>query len=119
MMSIMFFIFLCFFGLAAILFYVLRCQERQYQMLREENAQLRVLLRAIDSRLDLGGLPVSSTEAAHRAPRPSQPGTPDEQDSLLHLNFDAPSSPAPGSIQKKAAINPDLDLHFDTPLSRS
>ena len=47
MMSIMFFIFLCFLGISAMLYYVLRCQERSCRLLREDNAELRVLLRRI------------------------------------------------------------------------
>ena len=52
MFSIMLFIFLCFLGMLAVLFYMLRSQERLCQVLRDEHAQMRVLLRAMESRLD-------------------------------------------------------------------
>ena len=52
MFSIMLFIFLCFFGILAVLVYMLRCQEKLVRQLREEHAQLRVMLRAMESRLD-------------------------------------------------------------------
>ena len=52
MFSIMLFIFLCFLGMLAVLFHMLRSQERLCQVLRDEHAQMRVLLRAMESRLD-------------------------------------------------------------------
>lgn len=52
MFSIMLFIFLCFFGILAVLVYMLRGQEQLVTQLRDEHAQLRVLLRAMESRLD-------------------------------------------------------------------
>ncbi len=52
MFSIMLFIFLCFFGILAVLVYMLRCQEKLVRQLREDHAQLRVMLRALESRLD-------------------------------------------------------------------
>ncbi len=47
MFSIMLFIFLCFLGMLAVLFHMLRSQERLCRILRDEHAQMRVLLRAI------------------------------------------------------------------------
>ena len=55
MFSIMLFIFLCFFGILAVLVYMLRCQEKLVRQLREDHAQLRVMLRAMESRLDYPG----------------------------------------------------------------
>ena len=52
MFSIMLFIFLCFFGILAVLVYMLRGQERLVKQLRDEHAQLRVMLRAMESRMD-------------------------------------------------------------------
>lgn len=59
MFSIMLFIFLCFFGILAVLVYMLRSQERLVRQLHEEHAQLRLLLRAVESRMDYldGGQP--------------------------------------------------------------
>lgn len=52
MFSIMLFIFLCFFGILAVLVYMLRCQEKLVRQLREEHDQLRVMLRTMEARLD-------------------------------------------------------------------
>lgn len=108
MMSIMFFIFLCFLGISAMLYYVLRCQERHCRMLREDNAELRVLLRALESRMahlegDMPAADMPRTTPVVEAPA--------ERDSLLHLSFDAP---APGRPAPRAAAEDSgLDLHFD------
>lgn len=58
MFSLMLFIFLCFLGMLAVQFYMLRSQERLNRALRDEHAQMRVLLRAMEARLDaLAALP--------------------------------------------------------------
>ena len=86
MFSIMLFIFLCFLGMLAVLFHMLRSQERLCQVLRDEHAQMRVLLRAMESRLDaLDG-------SAGSEPRPA--GTLPARDPLLHLSFEDPVSSA-------------------------
>lgn len=108
MFSIMLFIFLCFLGMLAVLFYMLRSQERLCQILRDEHAQMRVLLRAMEARLDaLGG-------SADPEPRPAE--TLPARDPLLHLSFE---DPVPSgrterfSREDKPAPDPALDLHFD------
>lgn len=83
MLSIMFFIFLSFVGTAAMLFYAMRCQERQCRRLQDDNAELRVLIRALESRLDAPRAPAGAAAPAQE-PDPAR-------DPLLHLNFDAPS----------------------------
>ena len=111
MFSIMLFIFLCFFGILAVLYHMLRSQEKLCRSLHEEHVQMRVLLRSLESRLD--GLDVTEQEtapslqsAARLAARPApQPA----EDPLLHLSFD---EPAP-SVSAAPAIDPALDLHFD------
>ena len=111
MFSIMLFIFLCFFGILAVLYHMLRSQEKLCRSLHEEHVQMRVLLRSLESRLD--GLDVTEQEtapslqsAARLAARPApQPA----EDPLLHLSFD---EPAP-SVSAPPAIDPALDLHFD------
>jgi len=109
MFSIMLFIFLCFFGILAVLYHMLRSQEKLCCSLREEHAQMRVLLRALESRLD--GLEeaeaphAAGRSAAHLTPRSAAPS----EDPLLHLSFDEPAA-AP---QSSAGIDPALDLHFD------
>ena len=52
MFPFMMFIFLCFLGVLATLYHILRTQEKNFHQLEEEHAQLRVLLRAMESRLD-------------------------------------------------------------------
>ena len=110
MFSIMLFIFLCFFGILAVLYHMLRSQEKLCCSLREEHAQMRVLLRALESRLD--GLEAAEApyapgkSAAHLTPRPAAAPA---EDPLLRLSFDEPAA-AP---QSPAGIDPALDLHFD------
>ncbi len=101
MFSIMLFIFLCFSGMLAVLYHLLRSQERLCRALRDEHAQLRVLLRAVESRLDrLDG----ST-----APRPTPTQAAPADDPLLHLSFEAPRP------VQTPVTDPALDLHFDPP----
>lgn len=99
MFSIMLFIFLCFSGMLAVLFYMLRSQERLCRALRDEHAQLRVLLRALESRLD--------TLDGSGAARPTQAAP--AGDPLLRLSFEAPRR------EQTPATDPALDLHFDPP----
>ena len=75
MFSIMLFIFLCFFGILAVLYHMLRSQEKLCKSLHEEHAQMRVMLRSLESRLD--DLDVAAPAAAagngatRLAPRPA------------------------------------------------
>ena len=92
-----------FFGITAILaamFYLLHKQERLFRILRDENAELRVLLRAVGSRTDLS--PPTADRQAFSSP---------VEDPLLNLSFEDPLK------QKKTPErDPALELHFDTPL---
>lgn len=111
MFSIMLFIFLCFCGILAVLFYMLRSQERLCQTLRDEHAQLRLLLRAVEARLDAPcSVHGSAAEAANEggAKFHSAPPLP-EHDSLLNLSFDAVGT----AHQPQVKTDPALDLHFD------
>lgn len=107
MFSLMLFIFLCFLGMLAVQFYMLRSQERLNRALREEHAQVRVLLRAVEARLDALGCP-----AAPKVAETVVQATPASQDPLLHLSFDAPA--APQAAPRAPAVDPGLDLHMDT-----
>ena len=92
-----------FFGITAILaamFYLLHKQERLFRILRDENAELRVLLRAVGSRTDLSA-PMSDRQAF------SSP----TEDPLLNLSFEDPLKQ-----KKPPERDPALELHFDTPL---
>ena len=86
MFSLMLFIFLCFLGMLAVQFYMLRSQERLNRALRDEHAQMRVLLRAMEARLDALGCPAPKlAETAVQA-------TPAAQDPLMRLR---PKRPRP------------------------
>ena len=112
MFSIMLFIFLCFFGILAVLYHMLRSQEKLCKSLHEEHAQMRVMLRSLESRLD--DLDVAAPAAAatgngatRLAPRPApQPA----EDPLLHLSF---GDPAQSASPSTPGVDPALDLHFD------
>ena len=114
MFSIMLFIFLCFFGILAVLYHMLRSQEKLCKSLHEEHAQMRMMLRSLESRLDAMEVatPAATGNGATRlAPRPASHAVPQPaEDPLLHLSFDDPAQnvrpAAPG-------VDPALDLHFD------
>lgn len=115
MFSIMLFIFLCFFGILAVLYHMLRSQEKLCKSLHEEHAQMRVMLRSLESRLD--ALDVAAPAAAagngatRLAPRPaSHAAAQPAEDPLLHLSF---GDPAQSVSPSKPGVDPALDLHFD------
>lgn len=98
MFSVMLFIFFCFFGVLAMLFYMLRQEAAMFQQLREELAQQRILLRALECRIDSSG-----PDGRRPAPAPHEeaPGDP-----LLSLSFEVPDG------QRQAD---GLDIHLDPP----
>ena len=107
MLSLMIFIFLCFLGMLGMLFFMLRNQEKMCQTLREEHAQTRLLLRALESRLEntmRGTVPPVGLDNPQEAENIPQ------HDPLLHLSFDEPAAPP-----SKPATDPALDLHMDDP----
>lgn len=128
MFSALLFMFFCFFGILAALFYLFKQQEHAWQLLRDEHAQLRVLLRALESRLEYLAtvtLDPEQTHRAHDAARqeaapentpPYQPfAAPAEasgRDPLLRLSFEEPGAVhAPSDT--RAGHDPALELHFD------
>ena len=115
MCSIMLFIFLCLFGVLAVLYHMLRSQEKLCKSLHEEHAQMRVMLRSLESRLD--DLDVAAPAAAagngatRLAPRPaSHAAAQPAEDPLLHLSF---GDPAQSASPSTPGVDPALDLHFD------
>lgn len=116
MFPFMLFIFFCFFGVLLILYHMLRMQERHFRLLQEEHAQMRVLIRAMESRLDAlqtespNEKNADTTEGSirrhiiHPVQRPTD-------DSLLHLSFEAPPE-----AQKKDSA---LDIHFEPARDRT
>lgn len=86
MLTVMIFLFFFFVGLLAALWYHERQLLRQLNELSDEHAQLRVLLRAMESRLD----GIAAMEKIKGSDNPSASVQPSagKQDSLLHLSFD-------------------------------
>ena len=114
MFSIMLFIFLCFFGILAVLYHMLRSQEKLCKSLHEEHAQMRMMLRSLESRLDAMDVAAAAAPgngATRLAPRPASHSAPQPaEDPLLHLSFDDPAQ----SVSPSApGVDPALDLHFD------
>ena len=115
MFSIMLFIFLCFFGILAVLYHMLRSQEKLCKSLHEEHAQMRVMLRSLESRLDdmdvAAPAAAAGNGATRLAPRPaSHAAAQPAEDPLLHLSF---GDPAQSVSPSKPGVDPALDLHFD------
>jgi hypothetical protein len=115
MFSIMLFIFLCFFGILAVLYHMLRSQEKLCKSLHEEHAQMRVMLRSLESRLDdldvAAPAAVAGNGATRLAPRPaSHAAAQPAEDPLLHLSF---GDPAQSVSPSTPGVDPALDLHFD------
>ncbi|MDD4702267.1 MAG: hypothetical protein PHI96_08610 [Desulfovibrio sp.] len=134
MFSIMLFIFLCFFGILAVLVYMLRCQDRLVRQLHEEHAQLRLLLRAMESRLDYldGSPPAASLSDAddpeeQRILTDSSPLAETEMDMDMdlnpHENAYHPARATKLTARSADAVhNPGLDplmhLSFDPPAGK-
>ena len=115
MFSFMLFIFLCFFGILAVLYHMLRSQEKLCKSLHEEHAQMRVMLRSLESRLDdldvAAPAAVAGNGATRLAPRPaSHAAAQPAEDPLLHLSF---GDPAQSVSPSTPGVDPALDLHFD------
>ena len=129
MFSALLLIFFCFFGILAALFYLLKRQEQAWQLLRDEHAQLRVLVRALESRLEYLAAGCLDPEQARRAearaakdggdekagdssaPLADGPAGASGTDPLLRLSFEEPETPrAPGTGE--AGHDPALELRF-------
>ncbi len=102
MFFLMLFMFFFFLGFAVMFYYLVHRIDGQFQVLGEEHAQLRVLLRAVESRLDKleserddTDQPISVSAMADAA----------GHDPLLHLSFEEPVNPA-------APADPGLELDF-------
>lgn len=125
MFSALLFIFFCFFGILAALFYLLKRQEQAWQLLRDEHAQLRVLVRSLESRLEYLAAVCLDPEQARRAEAraaqeagdekrggpsaPDRPAGASGTDPLLRLSFEEPESPRP---DPEAGHDPALELRF-------
>lgn len=109
MFSALLFMFFFFFGILAVLFYLLKRQEQAWQTLRDEHAQLRVLMRSLESRLEFLATVSLDPNLAQRAEQTPEQGDKPGADPLLRLSFEEPESPP---AQGNAAHDPALELHF-------
>ncbi len=102
MLPFMLFIFLGFLCVIAVLLYFLCTQEKIAHTLRDEHAEMRLLLRALDSRLKL-----FEAERSGQSPRESDPIAA-QADSLLKLDLVETRSPT-------NSTDTGLELHMDPP----
>lgn len=126
MFSALLFMFFCFFGILAALFYLHKRQEQAWQLLRDEHAQLRVLLRALESRLEYLATVCLDPEQARRsgersgdggaaggqapyAPLDDTAAGPSGTDPLLRLSFEEPETPRAAGEKPR---DPGLELRF-------
>lgn len=115
MFMLMLFMFCFFLGSIAMFWYVLRKMDAQTRAFGDEHAQLRVLLRAMESRLDKIGQmerlnAMFQGQMDPNTPLPgeaAQESEPAAHDPLLHLSFDQPQA-------IKGPIDPGLDLNIET-----
>jgi hypothetical protein len=93
MLPFMLFIFLCFFGILAVLLYALHRQNRIYHALHDEHEQLFALLRGFEAQQNAAA--DGSDVAGNASPLPDAPPSP-----IGRLDFTPEDT--------------GLDLHFDT-----
>ncbi len=67
-LSVMSFIFLCFLGIVVIFFFAMRGLEKIHADMRDDHAQLRVMLRAMESRLSHPPMDYEARSAAESRP---------------------------------------------------
>lgn len=99
MFAAMCFMFFFFLGFVVMFYYLLRKLDNQNQLLSDEHAQLRVLLRAMESRLDQ--MERIGTRDATNAAQPAtgvfmadiEENGSAGHDPLLHLSFEEPRIP--------------------------
>lgn len=115
MLSLMIFMFCFFLGFAALFLHLARKMDAMTRQLSDEHAQLRVLMRAMESRLE--HLEIIEADANMAMPDTTQadegaPQKPETEaannDPLLHLSFDAPRS-----NQNPPPPDPALNLRFE------
>lgn len=127
MFSIMLFIFLCFFGILAVLVYMMRGQERLVKQLRDEHAQLRVLLRAMESRLDYPDARPAEAEPDDRPltdqslaqATPENPHTTDPFENFSGQTRAARLTPVHENRTADTDSDPLLHLSFDPPAAHA
>lgn len=115
MFPLLVFMFCFFIGSLAMFFYSLKKRESQFRSLSEEHAQLRVLLRAMESRLDnmekymaaRAGFKNTAGEEAPEDACETDESQAQEPDPLLHLSFEEPGGEGRGGTY------PNLEMPLD------
>ena len=98
MLSFMIFMFLGVICVVAVLFYMLYTQERICKTLREEHAQMRLLVQTLEQQIRKERVSPSVPEDA----------VANSADALLELSFSK-------AEKEKKVADADLDLHLDIP----
>lgn len=110
MWELMIFMFLFLVAFIAMYMYILKKIDTIYKQLTEEHAQLRVLIRAMESHLDhITRLEVNG-DASAQEDKTSQETDKPSFDPLLSLSFEEPPAP-----EKEFGRDPGLELNFETP----
>lgn len=119
MFELMAFMFFFFLGIICLFWALFKKMDTQTRTLADEHAQMRVLLRAMESRLDkitqfekINAMFQGNMGAEAALPGENAAETDAAHDPLLHLSFDQPH-PA------KNTINPGLDLRAEPGLDLS
>ena len=86
----MVFAFLCFSGVVVMFLYLMRSLEKMQEHMRDEHAQHRVRMRALEARLDI----LTGTAPAH-IPQPDRAPPSGDPQTLLTLGPNNPSGSAP------------------------
>lgn len=109
MLALMGFMFFFLLSFIAMFFFFIRKQENFFRQLSDEHAQLRVLLRALECRLDHMSAD-NKAEEGQASPEcdSDAPGSAAGHDPLLHLSFEEPQT-------IDAEIDPALDINMDEP----
>ena len=89
-MTSMVFVLLCFTGVFVMFFYLMRSLEKFQERMRNEHAQLRVRMRALEARLDI----LTGTAPAH-VPPPVHAPLPGDVQAPLTLSPKDPPDAAP------------------------
>lgn len=97
MFTAMLFAFFFFLGFLAMFIYSERKRENLVRGLSDEHAQLRVLMRALESRMERLETPDGANDAQAAESADEKPGTVEgpEHDPLLRLSFDEPGKADP------------------------
>lgn len=105
MFQIMIFLFFFFVGVIGVIWYHNRILLRQLNDLSDEHAQLRVLLRALESRLDgILALEKINSEKDSGKMECREREIPAGQDPLLHLSFDKKPDLPPGELDENSPL---------------